>query len=141
MVRGESARGPFFIDRRAVSGIEYSRCVDRGHCPRVSYGQFNREPDYKDEPAMSITWHAANAYCTWREKRLPTLEEYEATWQGLTWRGCCARGIVPREWTSEPAEKKGHGLQVRRAYGQLKQLSQRRKNGYDSTTVRCARDP
>lgn len=31
----------------------------------------------KDSPVTNISWHAANAYCKWKGKRLPTLNEWE----------------------------------------------------------------
>jgi formylglycine-generating enzyme required for sulfatase activity len=31
----------------------------------------------KDQPVTFITWHAASAYCAWREGRLPTEAEWE----------------------------------------------------------------
>lgn len=43
---------------------------------------FNIGPDFnkiKDSPVTNISWFAARAYCKWKGKRLPTLNEWEYT--------------------------------------------------------------
>ena len=131
--------GQAAIDERAVSGIEYSRCVDDGVCARPSYDRYNREPDYRHEPAMSLNWHMARTYCDHVGKRLPTLEEYEQSWRQLRWLGCCARNAIPREWAADEPDTP-RAPQVRKVKGRLRILTKKKNVGVDSSTVRCARD-
>jgi len=127
------------MDKRPVSGLEYSSCVDDGICTRPPYDRFNREPDYRDEPAMSINWYMARTYCDYVGRRLPTLAEYEETWRQLRWLGCCARNAIPREWVADEPDA-AMGTQVRKRKGRLQVLRARKQHGVDSATVRCARD-
>ena len=124
----------------AVSGLRYSRCVDQGICPRPSYDKFNRQPDYRDEPAMSINWYMAEAYCRYAGKRLPSLAEYRAAYRELKWLGCCARGVIPREWTSEKHNDPKKGTQIRMIGKTMHVIRIRKSSAYDSATVRCAQD-
>lgn len=50
-----------------------------------------------DHPVTFVTWQAAVAFCTWREKRLPTEIEYEWAAQG---------GVAPTEypWGNSPPQ-------------------------------------
>ncbi|MFH1811618.1 MAG: SUMF1/EgtB/PvdO family nonheme iron enzyme [Pseudomonadota bacterium] len=136
--------GQVAVDLRPVNGVAFSRCVDAGKCARPSYDSFNRDPEYAHEPAMSVTWHMARAYCAWVGRRLPTLDEYQRSASQLQFPGCCARGVVPREWVAdEPQGAKATQVRARLRQGKfvdLEVLRLRKSVGYDSSTVRCAVD-
>lgn len=140
MVTVQGPNGKYRIDQKAVSGLHYSACVDKKICPRPSYDKFNRMPDYRDEPAMSINWYMANAYCRHVDKRLPTLSEYRRAQKRLKWLGCCARGVIPREWTSEQHTNPKMGTQIRWIGKKMHVIRIRKTSAYDSATVRCAQD-
>ena len=132
----------FEIDKNSTDGLDFSKCVDAGICDKPSYDEFNRDPDNGGkEPAMSITWYMANDYCKWLGKRLPTLDEYKKSWKFLKWRGCCVRGVIPREWVSDSSNKgEDIGVQVRATPEKLNIMTLNKSRAYDSTTVRCACD-
>lgn len=78
----------FWIDQLEVTNAMYLLCVQAGACSlpiswasdrRNSY--FNNE-EFKDYPAVSVTWGQANAYCTWADRRLPTEAEWERAARG-----------------------------------------------------------
>ena len=129
----------FFIDEHPASGIGYSKCVDAGICKKPPYDKYNRMPDYKGEPAMSVNYLGADTYCKWKEKRLPTRAEYDAAYKSISWPGCCARGVIPGEWVNDGGgEPNDKIIQVRPAGERLTEKRRKRKIGVDSSTVRCA---
>lgn len=73
----------FAIDRHEVTIGDYRQCIDRGRCPQPSSSAGETRPTYLLDgafdrfPVVNVNWHAANAYCTWRGKRLPTAPEWE----------------------------------------------------------------
>ncbi|MBN2342581.1 MAG: SUMF1/EgtB/PvdO family nonheme iron enzyme [Deltaproteobacteria bacterium] len=141
MVQGTDASGKaFFIDKRSANGAEFSDCVDEKVCEKPSYDEYNRKGEGRDEPAMSVNFFGAEAYCRWKGKRLPTLAEYQAAYSDLEWRGCCVRGVIPREWTSDAGPSDEKGSQVRKNGDKLEEMSTKKKVGVDSSTVRCALD-
>ena len=64
---------PFAIASRAVTNGEYARFVaDGGPAPR------HWRPDLDpSQPVMHVSWHGAQAYCEWADRRLPTEAELE----------------------------------------------------------------
>jgi formylglycine-generating enzyme required for sulfatase activity len=48
----------------------------------IQNSQFVAQPDYKNHPVTETTWRGAQAYCTWRDARLPTEVEWEAAARG-----------------------------------------------------------
>jgi len=83
----------FCIDRTEVTVQEYARCVKSGSCPAASrevgwpnmrdadrgFSRFcNAErTDRQNHPMNCVDWPAADAFCGWANKRLPSEVEWE----------------------------------------------------------------
>ncbi len=61
----------FYIDKYEVSQADYERCRLAGKCKRLKLHW-----DMTTQPATALTREMAEAYCTWRNARLPTAEEW-----------------------------------------------------------------
>jgi formylglycine-generating enzyme required for sulfatase activity len=87
----------FWMDKTEVSNAMYEKCVNSGKCfppvPRLNpyWGKWA----YRDLPVVYANWYAAQLYCMWAGRRLPT----EAEWEKA------ARGTDSRyyTWGNEPA--------------------------------------
>ncbi len=71
------------IDQREVSNAAYRRCWEQNICPIPTSFDSQSRPgyfanrSYDDFPVVNVDWQAANTYCAWVGKRLPTMEEWE----------------------------------------------------------------
>lgn len=64
----------FEIDETEVTQDQYAACVAAGDCPEPECEWNCERTDY---PASCVTFAAANSYCEWAGKRLPTEAEWE----------------------------------------------------------------
>ena len=66
----------FWIDQYQVTNAQYQLYVDTGAPPPEIW------PSDPNHPVRGVTWDQANAYCGWKNKRLPTEAQWEAAGRG-----------------------------------------------------------
>lgn len=81
--------GAFYLDLTEVTNEAYHGCVARGLCPppdpkSAASNRFGPDSRFRGprQPASSVGWDSARAYCAWVNKRLPTEAEWEKAARG-----------------------------------------------------------
>lgn len=78
----------FWIDRTEVSIAQYRRCVQAGACPpplqndAVTYEDYYGNAMFDDYPVVWVPWAAADAYCRWAGRQLPSEAQWEKAARG-----------------------------------------------------------
>ncbi|MGL1900513.1 MAG: formylglycine-generating enzyme family protein [Fibrobacterales bacterium] len=79
----KNAEAALIFDRSEVTNAEYKEFCDR---TRTTYPidpgfpeieDYFRNPEYKDYPVVNVSYANAMAYAQWKNKRLPTAEEWK----------------------------------------------------------------
>lgn len=76
-----------YMDIYEATNSLYGACVEAGACQRPTLtSDYQDNPAFSDYPAVRVTWNMANAFCNWRDARLPTEAEWEkaARWDPET---------------------------------------------------------
>lgn len=71
---------PYFIDETEVTNAQYALCVTAGACvpPNNSEAaEYYSNPAFDDYPVIQVDWFDAQAFCEWRNARLPAEAEWE----------------------------------------------------------------
>jgi formylglycine-generating enzyme required for sulfatase activity len=74
----------FWRDKVEVSNAMYEKCVASGGCwePVLRLNPYFGKWAYRNLPVVYVNWYAAEAYCAWTGRRLPTEAEWEKAARG-----------------------------------------------------------
>ncbi len=68
----------FYIDKYEVTNKDYNHLTMKFRYPPPPHWEKGKyRPERENHPVFNVSWFDADAYCTWRGKRLPTEEEWE----------------------------------------------------------------
>ncbi|MEW6402884.1 MAG: SUMF1/EgtB/PvdO family nonheme iron enzyme [Chloroflexota bacterium] len=89
----------FYIDKFEVTNEMYDACAYAVECRKplkpgtATRSSYYSNPVFANYPVLYVDWKMANAYCEWRDARLPTEAEWEKAARGTDER--------PYPWGSE----------------------------------------
>ena len=74
----------FWMDKYEISNAMYEKCVASGGCwePVLRLNPYFGKWAYRNLPVVYVNWYAAEAYCAWTGRRLPTEAEWEKAARG-----------------------------------------------------------
>jgi len=74
----------FWVDQTEVTNAMYAQCIEAGACPHPggAANPFFGKSKYANHPVVYVTWNAADRYCRWAKRRLPTEAEWEKAARG-----------------------------------------------------------
>ena len=80
----------FEIDQHEVTNVQYEYCEAMGACPKhnivnavaASQAKYHLTDEFDRFPVVQVSYEQAEAYCTFRGKRLPTEFEWERVARG-----------------------------------------------------------